>query len=256
MKQRYAVGYYNNEERLNDPEWMESPHCRLVTFIYDNQDMFNIRYITHSEDKNRAWIVLDTKELLKAKKHFSSEETTKINDFIDLCQEYDKWQTSCDCCDSITLNTLPYTYRGDMCIGRVYNCPMCSGLSDRVAYKLSHIRYEKGTEEAINTIIAMDKGEYIDEDAHKYCSRCDHEHLYSGIVKDGKEIIFIGRDGEGFEIMSIEKYNELQEELEERGGEPYYYPSFDLKGETDGYRCINCNTKLEEDKIKKLGLSL
>lgn len=253
MKQRYAVGYYNNNDRVNNPDWMESPHCRLVTFIYDNQDMFNIRYIAHDKEGNRAWILIDTKELLKAKDAFNHEDTTEVNDFIDLCQEYDKWQTACTCCDSITLNTIPYTYREyGGSIGRAYNCPMCSGLINRTASKISIIRKEKGTGEAIKTLIEVDNGTYVDEDAHKYCSCCDLDLRHVGIAKDGKEIIFAATEDKELERMSVEEYNKIPEEVED-----YYVPTYSvdvLEGETDGYRCLECNTKVEEDKIKKLGL--
>ena len=109
MKKRYAVCYYNNEKRLNDPEWMKHRANRLVTFIYDNQDMFDIKYISHSDDKNRAWILLDTKELNKAKECFSHEKSDEVIEYIDICNDYDKWKTSCECCDTITINAIPYT---------------------------------------------------------------------------------------------------------------------------------------------------
>ena len=65
LKRRYAVGYYNHKERLEEEGWWNNCQNRLVTYIYDNQDMFDIRYISHSEDGNRTWILLDTKELNK-----------------------------------------------------------------------------------------------------------------------------------------------------------------------------------------------
>ena len=36
-KKRYAVGYYNESERRDDPEWSDNRCNRLVNYIYDNQ---------------------------------------------------------------------------------------------------------------------------------------------------------------------------------------------------------------------------
>ena len=49
-KKRYAVGFYNGSERRDDPEWTDNKCNRLVNYIYDNQELFNIRY--KNIDKN------------------------------------------------------------------------------------------------------------------------------------------------------------------------------------------------------------
>ena len=53
-KKRYAVGYYNESERRDDPEWTDNRCNRLVNYIYDNQELFNIRYKTSDESGNRT----------------------------------------------------------------------------------------------------------------------------------------------------------------------------------------------------------
>ena len=50
-KKRYAVGCYIGAERTNNPEWIKNKCNRLVAFIYDNQDMFDIRYMCHEKEE-------------------------------------------------------------------------------------------------------------------------------------------------------------------------------------------------------------
>ena len=57
-------------------------------------------------------------------------------------------------CDSISINTIPYTYR-EYCgtIGREYNCPMCSGLLNEYAYEVRKAYDDGGADSAIDLLI-------------------------------------------------------------------------------------------------------
>ena len=206
-KKRYAVGFYNAEERVNNPEWMKSAGNRLMAYIYDEQESFNIRYKYSAEDGNRTWFILEPKELLKAKECFSHESTNEVIEWIDICNDYDKWKTSCTCCDSISINTIPYTYREyGGCVGRVYNCCICSGLSNRMAAKIREAYNTNGVDSAIDLMIEITEGRYIDEEEKYYCSCCDMDIRFAGMIKDGKTIYKMTKSGK-YIGLDIEEYN-------------------------------------------------
>ena len=253
MKKRYAVGYYNHKERLEEEGWWNNCQNRLVTYIYDNQDMFDIRYISHSEDGNRAWILLDTKELNKAKEYFThSEDVTDTLEWIDACNDYDKWKTSCVCCDTITINAIPYTYREfGGCVGREYNCLLCSGLNNRTAYKVSEEQRNNGTETAIDFLIDILEDRYTDEEEKYYCKCCDRDMRYVGLIKDSKTIYKPTYKGE-FIGLDVEEYNKQEEEFEkEIEG---YYPCYisEQDNAKKGYVCFECGHEVSEELAKEI----
>lgn len=252
-KKRYAVGFYNAEERVNNPEWMKNAGNRLMAYIYDEQESFNIRYKYSAEDGNRTWFILEPKELLKAKEYFSHESTNEVIEWIDICNDYDKWKTSCTCCDSISINTIPYTYREyGGCVGRVYNCCICSGLSNRMAAKIGEAYDTKGVDSAIDLMIEITEGRYIDEEEKYYCSCCDMDIRFAGMIKDGKTIYKSTKKG-GYIGLDIEQYNkeECELEYEIEGYYPCYYIEED-DNKKKGYTCFECNTKIEEELAKEI----
>lgn len=258
-KKRYAVGFYNAMERISNPKWMKNKCNRLVTFIYDNQDMFDIRYICHDKEGNRAWFIIDTKELLKAKEGFMHEDSTEVLEWIDICVNYDAWKTSCTCCDSISLNTLPYTYRDyGGCIGKEYNCPMCSGLSNKVAYLVREKYNSEGLESAIDFLIAISEGEYVDEEEKYHCACCGRDSRKAGIVKDS-EMIYKRLNNGKYEVLSVEDYNKREIELEKEieGYYPeFYYTEEDnpylSKVKVEGYTCFECGCKVDEVVVEEI----
>lgn len=161
-KKRYAVGFYNESERRDDPEWTDNRCNRLVNYIYDNQELFNIRYKTSDESGNRTWFIFEPDELNKARDHFNNNNDTDVLEWIDICTDYDKWQTSCMYCDSISINTIPYTYREYYgTIGREYNCPMCSGLLNEYAYEVGKAYNDGGADSAIDLLIDINEGRFV-----------------------------------------------------------------------------------------------
>ena len=252
-KKRYAVGFYNAEERVNNPEWMKSAGNRLMAYIYDEQESFNIRYKYSAEDGNRTWFILEPKELLKAKECFSHESTNEVIEWIDICNDYDKWKTSCTCCDSISINTIPYTYREyGGCVGRVYNCCICSGLSNRMAAKIREAYNTNGVDSAIDLMIEITEGRYIDEEEKYYCSCCDMDIRFAGMIKDGKTIYKMTKSGK-YIGLDIEEYN--KEESESKYDIVGYYPCYYIEendAKKEGYTCFECNTKIEEELAKEI----
>ena len=252
-KKRYAVGFYNAEERVNNPEWMKNAGNRLMAYIYDEQESFNIRYKYSAEDGNRTWFILEPKELLKAKECFSHESTNEVIEWIDICNDYDKWKTSCTCCDSISINTIPYTYRDfGECVSKIYNCPMCSGLSNRMAAKIREAYNTNGVDSAIDLMIEITEGRYTDKEEKYYCSCCDRDIRFAGMIKDGKTIYKRTKKG-GYIGLDIEQYNkeECELEYEIEGYYPCYYIEED-DNKKKGYTCFECNTKIEEELAKEI----
>lgn len=252
-KKRYAVGFYNNKERHNNPEWMKQAGNRLVAYIHDEQETFNIRYKCDDEDGDRVWFVIDPKELNKAKEYFINEETDEVVELIDICNNYDKWKTSCTCCDSISINVIPYTYRDHGgCIGRAYNCPLCSGLTNRMTYKIFEQYDSNGVEGAIDLLINIIEGKYKDEEDKYYCSCCGYDLRVVGLVENGEYVLLKNVEGK-IERFTIEEYNERECKYEEEieGYYPNYYPAqaIDNPEETKGYRCFNCNNKINENVL-------
>lgn len=253
LKRRYAVGYYNHQKRLEEEGWYNSCQNRLVTYIYDNQDMFNIKYISHSEDGNRAWILLDTKELNKAKEYFThSEDVTDTLEWIDACNDYDKWKTSCVCCDTITINAIPYTYREfGGCVGKEYNCLLCSSLNNRAVYKVLEERRNNGTEKAIDFLIDIYEDRYVDEEEKYYCKCCDRDMRYVGLIKDNKMIYKPTHKGE-FIGLDVEEYNRQEEEFEKEI-EGYYPCYISEQSETkEGYTCFECGHEVSDELAKDI----
>lgn len=166
-KKRYCVGFYELEERTgNEESYFSSRGNVLVSYIIDNIELFNIRNFTDKiESSGLAWITLKTSELEKIKpllKDYKYNNKQEILDFIDICMNYDSWATACECCDTITLNTFPYTYRGNVEIYKAYNCLNCACYTDEFANKIRNIRYKKGTEAAIR--ISLGEEGYYDEE--------------------------------------------------------------------------------------------
>ena len=252
-KKRYAVGFYDADKRANDAEWMKIAGNRLVAYIYDEQENFNIRYKYSAEDGNRTWFILEPKELLKAKECFSHEGTDEVIEWIDICNDYDKWKTSCECCDTISINTIPYTYREyGGCVGRAYNCCICSGLSNRMAAKIGEAYDTKGVDSAIDLMIEITEGRYIDEEEKYYCSCCDRDIRFAGMIKDGKTIYKRTKKG-GYIGLDIEQYNkeECELEYEIEGYYPCYYIEED-DNKIKGYTCFECSAKIEEELAKEI----
>lgn len=255
-KKRYAVGFYSKEERANSPEWIKGKGNRLVTFLYDNIDLFNVRYMCHDKEEERAWIILDTQELAKAKEYFEHKNDTEVLEWIDICLEYDKWKTNCSCCDSISINTIPYTYREyGGCIGRSYNCPMCSGLSNRIAGKVGETYRTNGVESAIDLIIEISEDRHIDEEEKYYCKCCERDLRVIGLIENGEYIISKNHEGK-LNKLTIDEYNKQEELLENEieGYYPNYYPVETVykATEVNGYRCFECNNEIKEDVVKEI----
>lgn len=252
-KKRYAVGFYDADKRANDAEWMKIAGNRLVAYIYDEQENFNIKYKCSDKEGNRTWFILEPKELLKAKECFSHESTNEVIELIDICNDYDKWKTSCTCCDTISINTIPYTYREyGGCVGRAYNCCICSGLSNRMAAKIGEAYDTKGVDSAIDLIIEITEGRYIDEEEKYYCSCCDRDIRFAGMIKDGKTIYKRTKKG-GYIGLDIEEYN--KEESESKYDIVGYYPCYYIEengAKKEGYTCFECNTKIEEGLAKEI----
>lgn len=250
-KKRYAVGFYNAEERVNNPEWMKSAGNRLMAYIYDEQEFFNIKYKCSDKEGNRTWFILDPQELLKAKECFSHEETSEVIELIDICNNYDKWKTSCTCCDSISINTIPYTYREfGGCVGKSYNCPMCSGLSNRLTWKVGSEYKNNGVDAAIDLIIKISEGRYIDKEEKYYCPCCDRDIRLAGMIKDGKIVYKITESGK-YIGLDIEEYN--KEESESKYDIIGYYPCYYTQDhQKEGYTCFECDTEIKENLAKEI----
>ena len=173
-KKRYAVGIYSKEKRENDSEWAEGCGNKIMTYIYDNQSEFNIRYQCSDKEENRTWFILEPKELNKAKEYFAKDN--EVLEYIDICNDYDRWKTSCECCNSISINIIPYTYREyGGCLGRSYNCAFCSSLKNRIAGMVGEEYHTNGVDSAIDLLISIDKGEFVDEEDKYYCTCCDYD---------------------------------------------------------------------------------
>lgn len=253
-KKRYAIGFYNNEERINSSEWAEYAGNRLITYVYDNQDKFNMRYKSSDEEGNRTWFILEPKELEKAKEYFAEDK--EVIERIDTCNDYDKWKTSCECCDSISINMIPYTYREyGGCVGRAYNCAFCSGLPNRLAHKVAREYEDNGVESAIDLIIAMSKGEYVDNEGKYYCGCCENDLRRVGFIENGEYILSRNHEGK-FNKMTIDEYNDREKQFEQEieGYYPNFYPTefMSQKRKVNGYRCFECNCEVEEDVVNEL----
>lgn len=255
-KKRYAVAFYNNKERMENPEWMKNPQNRLVAYIYDEQEMFDIKYKRSDKEGNRTWFIIAPEELNKAKECFSHEETTEVIDWIDTCNDYNKWKTSCLYCDSININAIPYTYREfGGCIGREYNCLMCSGLTNRTAYEVSEKYSNNGVESAIDFLVAIHEGEYKDEDEKYYCNCCEVDLRKVGLVENGEYVVYKNHEGKAVKI-SLEEYNKKEEQMEKEieGYYPNYYCITHLnhKNDMSGYTCFECATKIDDELAKEI----
>ena len=63
-QKRYAVGYYNHEERVdNSSNWNKYAENRLVNYIYDNKSEFNMRYKSFDKDKNEMLFIISQKTM-------------------------------------------------------------------------------------------------------------------------------------------------------------------------------------------------
>ena len=102
MEKRYAVGYYSKEEAMKQ-EWMNISKNRLAAFIYDNQDMFKIKYKAINKGDGSVIFLIDIKEIEKAKECFIKEDTRDVIDLIDMYLNYDE-DLQCDNCDNIIIN--------------------------------------------------------------------------------------------------------------------------------------------------------
>lgn len=145
---RYAVAFnYEGHDEYNT-----GTGGRLAKYVHDHLNDFNIRLKIEDDDKSthRTWTFVDTQELNQAKEHFKDDP--KVLELIDLANREENWATACRCCGSISLNTIPYTYRGTECIGKSYECPICSGLTDKHANELMKIHFDKGVETALDTL--------------------------------------------------------------------------------------------------------
>lgn len=136
------------------------------------------------------------------------------------------------------------------CVGRVYNCCICSGLSNRMAAKIGEAYNTNGVDSAIDLMIEITEGRYTDKEEKYYCSCCDRDIRFAGMIKDGKTIYKRTKKG-GYIGLDIEQYNkeECELEYEIEGYYPYYY-AHDHKKE--GYTCFECNTEIEEDLAKEI----
>ena len=240
-QKRYAVGYYNHEERVdNSSNWNKYAENRLVNYIYDNKSEFNMRYKSFDKDKNEMLFIISPEELNKAKEHFVNDK--EVLEFIDLCNDYDRWKTSCNCCDSISINTISYTYREyGGCVGRVFNCTFCSGLKNRAAYRISEQYKNKGVDSAIDLLIDVIEGRYIDKEEKYFCKGCDYDLRFTGFVHNGKHLMC--KDGKGKWIeTTVDDYNKLEDR----------YFEVQQTDEVNGYRCSICNTEIEEDMVNEI----
>ena len=251
-KKRYAVGCYNHQKRMEEEGWWNSAQNRLVTYIYDNEDLFDIRYKTTDQEGNRTWYIIDPKELNKAKEYFTiSEDVADTLEWIDTCNDYDKWKSSCNCCDSISINTIPYTYReyGGW-TGREYNCAFCGSLTNRMAGAVGEEYRSNGLENAINLLISMNNGEYIDEEEKYYCTSCECDLRRVGLVENN-ETILVNNYKNDFYRFTIDEYNKREEENEKEieGYYPHYFEDKSKYEDTDGYRCFLCNAKADKEVV-------
>lgn len=257
MKKRYGVGFYDIKKRKEDAEWMKIGQNRLIAFIFDNEEMFDIKYKSYDESRDRAWVVLDVKELEKAKECFKNEDTTEVVEWIDKCLDYDIWQTACICCDSISINTIPYTYREyGGTIGREYNCPVCSGLTNRHAHTVRKEYNEHGVDAAINLMIDMYEGNYEDKESKYYCPCCEIDLRQGALVKDSKELyvpftLDLENKADKYECISIKDYEEMELKImEETGGQ--YIPDTYQFDSIEGYSCFYCGTKADDSVVKEV----
>lgn len=145
---KFVVGLYFPEnppiELGYDPE---SAVNKLLEFVYNNTDMFGAQ-LNKINDSCYRVTVLDN-ALLKAKEQFVDNE--EVLDIINKCQE--NWPTACVYCKSVTLNYTPYTYRDYAgTVGREYNCPHCSDLSNESAHLVSKAYKRGGHFEALKAI--------------------------------------------------------------------------------------------------------
>lgn len=242
-KERYCVGFYELEERLcNEEMYFNMSGNVLVSYIMDNMELFDIRNFTNKiQEVGLAWIILKTSELEKIKpllENYRYDNKQEILDFIDDCMNYDLWQTACECCDTININALPYTYRGNITIYKTYNCLNCAGYTDRYVARIRDTRYEKG----IESVMRLSLGEeiYHSEDDKFFC-QCGADLRCTGVVYNGKEIIKFDKDLNKDISFSIDKYNEL--ELKNSDTMPILYDR-EYCPDTDGYRCMICNCEL------------
>lgn len=145
---RYAVAFnYEGHEEYNT-----RTGGRLAKYIHDHLNDFNVRLKIEDDDKSthRTWTFIDTQELNQAKEYF--KDGPEVLELIDLANREKNWGSACRCCGSISLNTIPYTYRGTEAVGRSYECPICSGLSDEHADELMKIHFDQGIEAALDTL--------------------------------------------------------------------------------------------------------
>ena len=171
-------------------------------------------------------------------------------------RDYEKWQTSCECCDSININVIPYTYREyGGCVGREYNCAICSGLSNRTTHKVSEQYHNNGVESAIDLLIVIDSGKYKDEEDIYFCNTCECDLRVVGVIGNGEFIILINHEDK-INTVTVDEYNKLEEQREKEieGYFPNYYPTEPVHkaNKTNGYRCFECNTKIKENRAKEL----
>jgi hypothetical protein len=258
-KIRYATGLYRP-----DMDMMQ-PANRLVAYIVNSREDFNLRRLdlgTEESDK-RIWITLRTDEILKAKEAFKND--VDVLEFIDLTQDYDKWKTACVCCNTITLNVMPYTYRGSECIGRVYNCLNCSGLSDRYARKVANVYYKEGQDAVMDFLdVLFDDETYNDPKDIEHCKNCDINLKEEGIIVDSTTIHtshVIIEDGvakfdengnlmyaEGLPLVkTVGEYNDMEIKAQEEIHD--YYPNYiEPEYYGDGCKCVHCCSTITEEQ--------
>lgn len=156
MIKRYAIGFFDKIDEIENPEYAKAKGNKLVSYICKNTDKFELRYICHDKEKIRTWIIIDTKELYKAKDYFKDDgEVLKL---INLANEKKLWNSACKCCGSISLNTIPYTYRNNGgSIGKSYECVFCAGFQNKYANNIRNVKEKHGIEAAIDLLLEYDE---------------------------------------------------------------------------------------------------
>lgn len=245
IKDRYCVGFYNRDERLENEEiYFGNVGNVLTSYIIDNTNLFNIRKLNNNDNKS-MWITLKVSELEKIKnllEDYKYSNKQEVLNFIDKCMNYSLWNTACECCDTINLNVIPYTHRGNMTmtISKSYNCLNCVGLTDRTAMKIRTALKEEGAEAAIRLTLGEDS--LFDEEDKFFCE-CGADLRNVGIVYNGKRVIKFDSSENDYVSFTIDEYNKL--ELENSDIMPILYNEKYCEN-TNGYRCMICNHELSE----------
>ena len=92
-------------------DYLEKNHAKDAYKIYQLRDNMKVMYIAKS--KLREILQLDLPKKIK-------EDITKVV----------SRKSNCTTCNTTYVNTVPYVYGGEQCVGREYYCPLCLDLHD------------------------------------------------------------------------------------------------------------------------------